>query len=152
MIHYQTDRLILRNFRTEDVHDYHAYMRLESTARHEDFDPYTLAECEAAIHARLYDDSFWAVELTENHKLIGDLCYRKGDYETYEIAYDFNEAFTRNGYATEACQVLLRHIFLVLHGRRLYVGCNEDNEASWRLLERLRMRREAHCIEDVALR
>ena len=68
------------------------------------------------------------------------------------MKYDFNEKFGKKGYATEACKALIKHIFTVLNGRRLYVGCNEDNTASWRLLERLGLRREAHCIEDVSFK
>jgi RimJ/RimL family protein N-acetyltransferase len=125
---------------------------MEFTALHEDFEPYTFEECEKAVNARLLDDTLWVVELKEMGKVIGDLCYRKGDYETYEIAYDFNENYGKKGYATEACEVLITHIFTVLKGRRLYVGCNEENENSWKLLERLGFRREAHCIEDVAFK
>lgn len=152
MIQYETERLILRNYKENDVIDYFEYMSLESTAEHEDSAPYSMEECEKAVNARLNDDSFWIVELKEHGKVIGDLCYRKGDYDTYEIAYDFNEQYGKKGYATEACKILLEHIFTILNGRRLYVGCNEDNVASWRLLERLGLRREAHCIEDVSFK
>lgn len=152
MIRYETERLILRNYQQNDVDDYFEYMSLESTAQHEDFEPFSLIECENTVIERLSDDSFWVVELKENGKVIGDLCYREGDFETYEIAYDFNEKYSKNGYATEACKKLIQHIFEILNGRRLYVGCNEDNIASWRLLERLGFRREAHCIEDVSFK
>jgi len=152
MIHYETDRLILRNYKPEDVKDYFEYMSLASTALHEDFEPYSMGDCTQAVNERLLDDSFWVVVLKENNKVIGDLCFRKNDYETYEIAYDFNACYGRRGYATEACKVLVTHIFSVLNGRRLYVGCNEDNESSWHLLERLGFRREAYCIEDVAFK
>ena len=152
MVLYETDRLILRNYRLQDVNDYFEYMSLESTALHEDFEPYSLAECENAVTKRLIDDAFWVVELKAMNKVIGDLCYRKRDYETYEIAYDFNEQYGGKGYATEACKILIKHIFTVLNGRRLYVGCNEENRRSWLLLERLGLRREAYCIEDVAFK
>lgn len=152
MIFYETDNLILRNYQSKDVHDYFEYMSLESTALHEDFDPFSLEECEKAVSDRLMDDTFWVAVLKKNDKVIGDLCFRKNDYETYEIAYDFNEKYGGKGYATEACKMLIWHIFTVLNGRRLYVGCNEDNVKSWRLLERLGLRREAHCIEDVSFK
>lgn len=152
MVFYETNRLILRNYRIEDIADYHEYMSMESTALHEDFAPYNMQESEAAVRSRLTDDAFWVVELKETGKVIGDLCYRKGDYETYEIAYDFNERYGKQGYATEACKTLITHIFTTLKGRRLYVGCNEENVDSWKLLERLGFRREAHCIEDVAFK
>lgn len=149
MISYETNRLILRNYQLKDIEDYYEYMSLESTAMYEDFLPYTLGECEKAVAGRLSNDEFWIVELKENGKAIGDLCYRWGDYQTYEIAFDFNEKYTKKGYATEACRVLIRHIFTLLNARRISVGCNEENVSSWQLLERLGFRREAHCIEDV---
>lgn len=152
MICYETGRLRLRNYQPRDVQDYYAYMRLDSVAEHENFDPFTLNECMKAVVERLTDDLYWAVELKENGKMIGDLSFSKAAYNAYEIAYDFNPEYGGKGYATEACGVLLRHIFTVLNGRRLYVGCNEGNAPSWRLLERLGLRREAHCIEDVSFK
>lgn len=152
MIYFETERLILRNYQQGDANDYFEYMSLETTALHEDFEPYTFKQCVDAIRDRISDDTYWAVTLKENKKLIGDLCCRKGDYGTYEIAYDFNEKYGKRGYATEACRVLIDYIFNVLNGRRLYVGCNEENINSWRLLERLGFRREAFCIEDVAFK
>ena len=82
-------------------------MRLESTARYEDFEPFLLEECEKVVAERLSDDTFWVVELKEQRKVIGDLCYREGDYETYEIAYDFNENYWKKGYASEACSMFI---------------------------------------------
>ena len=152
MVWYETERLILRNYKEKDTEDYYEYMSLESTALHEDFYPFSREESRRAVEERLQDDSYWVVELKQNSKVIGDVCYRKGEYDTYEIAYDFNEKYGKKGYATEACRVLVRHIFTVLKGRRLYAGCNEENKASWRLLERLGMRREAHCLEDMAFK
>lgn len=152
MIWYETDRLILRNYLEKDTKDYYEYMSLESTALYEDFCPFSLEESKRAVMDRLQDDSYWVVELRQNKKVIGDVCYRENDYNTYEIAFDFHEKFGKKGYAAEACRILVKHIFTVLKGRRLYAGCNEENEASWRLLERLGMRREAYCLKDVSFK
>lgn len=152
MVVIETERLILRNYQMKDIEDYHEYMRLDFTALHEDFEPYSLQQCREAVQSRLSDDSCLVAELRENGKVIGDVCCRKGEYETYDIAYDFNESYGKRGYATEACRAFVTYIFEELNGRRLYVGCNEDNENSWKLLERLGFRREAHCIEDVAFK
>lgn len=152
MIHYETDRLILRNYQLDDVQDYYDYMRLPATAEHEDFEPHTLEACGEAVRQRLTDDAYWVVVLKENDKVIGDLCYSKAEYGTYEIAYDFNAAYGKKGYATEACGVLVRHLFTEVGARRLYAGCNEGNTGSWHLLERLGFRREGHGIEDVTFK
>lgn len=152
MVHYETDRLIIRNYQKKDIHDYFEYMSLESTAQYEDFEPFSLEQCKSAVMARLTDDCYWAVELKDSAKMIGDLSYRKGEYESYTMAYDFNPLFGKKGYATEACGCLVQHIFTVLNGRRLCADCDEGNAASWRLLERLGFRRESHCIEDVSFK
>ena len=51
---------------------------------------------------------------------------------------------TGHGYATEAVRELLRICFDDLHLRRVTADCFARNEASWRLMERLGMRREIH--------
>ena len=98
MVWYETERLILRNYKEKDTEDYYEYMSLESTALHEDFYPFSREESRRAVEERLQDDSYWVVELKQNSKVIGDVCYRKGEYDTYEIACDFNEEYgKKNG-------------------------------------------------------
>lgn len=152
MLYIETDRLILRNYRETDVADFHAYMKLPYTAEHEDFEPLTYAESERWVAGRLHDDAACAVEMKANGTMIGDLCYRAREYDTYEIGHDFNVQYGGQGYATEACAALIAHIFQALGGRRIVAECNEGNERSWKLLERLSFRREGHAIEDVAFK
>lgn len=152
MIHIVTKRLILRNFQPEDVEDYFEYMSLPYTAAHENFDPLTYEKCKELVEKRQERDDFWAVELRKEGKLIGDLCYTPLQYGAYEIGYDFNVRFEKHGYATEACAALVRYIFTTLGGRRITAECNEENDNSWRLLERLGFRREGHFMQDVAFK
>ena len=53
-----------------------------------------------------------------------------------------------HGYATEAVAELLRISFEDLGLRRVRAYCFVDNEPSWRLMERLGMRREEHSVRD----
>ena len=53
-----------------------------------------------------------------------------------------------HGYATEAVRELLRVAFEDLGVRRVTATCFTDNVASWRLMERVGMRRETHAIQD----
>jgi RimJ/RimL family protein N-acetyltransferase len=55
---------------------------------------------------------------------------------------------TGRGYATEAVSEMLRVAFDDLGLRRVTANCFTDNEASWRLMERIGMRREAHNVRD----
>ena len=56
--------------------------------------------------------------------------------------------FTGRGFATEAVRELLRLCFEDLGVRRVVAYCFADNQASWRLMERLGMRRETHAVEE----
>ena len=50
--------------------------------------------------------------------------------------------------ATEAVRELLRHCFQDLGVRRVTANCFLDNDSSWRLMERVGMRREQHAVRE----
>lgn len=59
-----------------------------------------------------------------------------------ELGWALDPAHTGNGYATEAIRAVIDVCFGPLGLRRVQAGCFADNEPSWRLMERLGMRRE----------
>ena len=63
-----------------------------------------------------------------------------------ELGWSLDPAYTGNGYATEAVVELIRICFEELHLRRVIAQCFADNESSWRLMERVGMRRESHDV------
>jgi RimJ/RimL family protein N-acetyltransferase len=65
-----------------------------------------------------------------------------------ELGWVLDPAYGGRGYATEAVRALLRVCFEDLGLRRVVALCFYDNEASWRLMERVGMRREAHNVRD----
>ena len=65
-----------------------------------------------------------------------------------EIGYVLDPAYAGQGYATEAVREELRICFEELGVRRVIAQCFADNEPSWRLMERLGMRREQHTKQD----
>lgn len=65
-----------------------------------------------------------------------------------ELGWVLDPAHTGHGYATEAVHELLRYCFEDLGVRRVTANCFLDNEASWRLMERVGMRRELHAIQE----
>lgn len=52
------------------------------------------------------------------------------------------------GYAAEGVAELVRVCFEVLRLRRVYAQCFADNVPSWRLMEKLGMRREEHAVRE----
>lgn len=85
---------------------------------------------------------------------IGDIMIRIGDgWAQLEVAdqakgveaelgWVLDPDHTGRGYATEAIRAVIDVCFGPLGLRRVHAGCFADNEPSWRLMERLGMRRE----------
>ncbi|HET6165320.1 MAG TPA: GNAT family protein [Marmoricola sp.] len=65
-----------------------------------------------------------------------------------EIGWCIDPAVGGNGFATEAVRELIRVAFEELGLRRLVAHCFAANEASWRLMERVGMRREVHTVKE----
>jgi RimJ/RimL family protein N-acetyltransferase len=65
-----------------------------------------------------------------------------------ELGWVIHPDHAGHGYATEAVAELMRICFEDLGLRRVVALCFADNVASWRLMERLGMRREQHTVRD----
>lgn len=65
-----------------------------------------------------------------------------------ELGWCLSPDHTGHGYATEAVAELIRICFQDLGLRRVRADCFADNEPSWRLMERLHLRREVHAVRE----
>ncbi|WP_205649345.1 GNAT family N-acetyltransferase [Agromyces sp. LHK192] len=65
-----------------------------------------------------------------------------------ELGYLIAPAYAGKGYATAIARTLLELAFDELGLHRVTAGCFADNVASWRVMERLGMRREQHGVRD----
>jgi len=65
-----------------------------------------------------------------------------------ELGWVLDPTYTGHGYATEAARELLRYCFQDLGMRRVTATCFLGNDTSWRLMERIGMRRELHAFRD----
>lgn len=65
-----------------------------------------------------------------------------------ELGWVIAPGHAGRGYATEAVRELLRVCFEELGLRRVLAQCFADNLASWRLMERLGMRREMYTVRE----
>jgi RimJ/RimL family protein N-acetyltransferase len=65
-----------------------------------------------------------------------------------ELGWCLDPRHQGRGYATEAVTALMRLCFEDLGLRRVTANCFADNEESWRLMERLGMRREIHTLRE----
>lgn len=92
--------------------------------------------------------------------VIGDLMIRVGtawaqkevrhlaaDTEA-ELGWTVDPAYQGKGYATEAVHAAIGLCFGPLGLRRVIASAFADNTASWRLMERLGMRKEQHTVKE----
>lgn len=145
----ETERLIIRRFKNEDWQDLYEYLSDEEVVRFEPYEPYSLESCKKEAIARAGHPAFLAVCLKDSGKLIGNIYFEKQDYGTYEIGYVFNAQYHGKGYATESAKAVIENGIKNFNVRRIVAMCNPTNEASWRLLERLNMRREGHLLQNI---
>jgi RimJ/RimL family protein N-acetyltransferase len=64
------------------------------------------------------------------------------------LGYLVDPAHAGNGHATRIAGALLDVAFIELGLHRVTAGCFADNVASWRVMEKLGMRREQHGVQD----
>lgn len=144
----ETERLILRRYRKEDLQDLFEYLSDMEVVKYEPYKPLSLDETKENLEWRIGTEEMIAVELKSSHKMIGNVYMGKRDFETLEMGYVFNRNYWGNGYAAESCRALIRLAFL--HGvHRIYAECDPCNKSSWKLLETLGFQREAHLRKNV---
>lgn len=144
-----TERLIIRSFTKNDWKDLYEYLSDERVIRYEPYEVFSEEQCKHEAIQRSKNEAFLAVCLKESNKVIGNLYFAEQDFKTWEIGYVFNHSYQGVGYATEGAKEILREAFVHLGARRIIAMCNPENSASWRLLERLGMRREGHLIKNI---
>jgi RimJ/RimL family protein N-acetyltransferase len=70
----------------------------------------------------------------------------RGARRQAEIGWVVDPAYGGRGLATEAVELLLDACFTRLGLHRVVATCHAPNERSWRLMERVGMRRESHVV------
>ncbi len=154
----ETERLLLRDFRLEDEAGIYEYASDPEVVRFADWGPSDISTIRANLQRRLADQKSWprdsievAVELRSDTCLIGIMRITLSDRtnRTADFGYTFNRRFWNNGYATEATRALLHLAFSKLYLHRVWASCDVRNHASYRVMEKLGMRREALFKKDV---
>ncbi|MBA9075659.1 GNAT family N-acetyltransferase [Rufibacter quisquiliarum] len=155
-----TPRLLLREFQENDWHFTHLYESQESVMRYqtshvrssqESRDYLLQCMAEAREDPRTLFDL--AVVLKSTNMLIGRVGM-KIDYDAEEAAlwYLLNPTYWNKGYTTEAARALIEYGFEELHLHRFWADCDPRNVGSYRVMEKLGMRREAHFKENIFIK
>lgn len=145
----ETHRLTIRRFLPEDWKDLYAYLSDPRVVLYEPYGVFTAEECKSEAVRRSNNDAFWAVCLKEDKKLIGNIYLSMQGFDTWELGYVFNSSYQGKGYATESTKAVVDYAIRECAARRVIAKCNPDNDKSWKLLERLNMRREGHLKQNI---
>jgi RimJ/RimL family protein N-acetyltransferase len=155
-----TERLTLRPATADDADATWTSRRLESVNEWLTGSPADLEGYRALFSepARLATTVMVGLGHDVEAPIIGDLMLRREDAWAQrdvadrargaqaELGWVLDPASTGHGYATEAVRELLRYCFQDLGVRRVTANCFLDNDTSWRLMERVGMRRELHAV------
>lgn len=145
----EIENLIIRNFTLEDQEDLCEYMLQRVDAEFEGYPDFTLEKAQDEITYRSSSEEFFAIELKEEHKVIGNIYLGHRDFNTKELGYVLNEHYQGKGYGTAAARAVIHEAFKEgLH--RIYAECCPRNIASWKLMEKLGFQREAHLRQNVS--
>ena len=142
-----TRRLLLRPFRTEDGSDVRRLagdpaVAADATAIPHPFEE-GMAEAWIASHAPAFEagaQAVFAITLREDGALVGAAGLTLDrDHRHAELGYWVGRPYWGGGYATEACEALVRYGFEALDLHRIHGNCLRRNPASARVMRKLGM-------------
>ena len=154
----RTERLAIRRVQEGDVEATWTFRRLDEVSRWITMAPQDLESYRAMFTEEDRLAKTLVVEL--DGVVIGDLMLAVEDAWAQsevraqaratqaELGWTIDPAYGGKGLATEAVVALVNLSFGPLGLRRVVANCFADNEASWRLMERIGMRREAHTVRE----
>ncbi|HEX5331470.1 MAG TPA: GNAT family protein [Cellulomonas sp.] len=154
----RTARLSLRAAAATDVEPTWRYRRLASVNHWITRAPTTVDEYRAAFNHPVRLPKTLVIE--HDGEVIGDLMLAVSDAWAQaevvehargvqaELGWALHPDHAGQGYATEAVRELIRICFEDLGLRRVTASCFAANESSWRLMERVGMRREQHTVRE----
>lgn len=140
----KTSRLTLRPANMSYLQSTHAYAGDPENTRFMMFLPYA-NEDETAEYLKEAEVQ-WAMDLPERYEFVilledahigGITLYMMEDRTEAELGWVLNKAYQCRGYMTEAAQAVIGFAKEELSVRRIFAGCDSENVASYRLMEKL---------------
>lgn len=154
----ETERLLLRPFGPEDFSAVHRYASDEATTAYMVWGPNTAAQTRAFISEAIAQANEtpcsnyqYAAVLKDSGELVG-ACNLALSGDEAEIGWILNREHWQQGLGTEMGQAMLRLGFEDLKLRRIRAVCDAENIASYRVMEKIGMRREGLFVESRPMR
>jgi [ribosomal protein S5]-alanine N-acetyltransferase len=154
-IELKTARLLLRPYKKTDINDLIEISCDPEWARYQTGIPPTPYSRESAekLMAMFCSPEKWCgigilrvFVITLNGKVIGEIGLNQREEERaanmVEIIYSLSTRYWNKGYVTEAAQAATDWVFTHYGINKLYAYCDPRNTGSWRVMEKLGMKRE----------
>ena len=142
----ETQRLMIRQFRPDDWQTVYDYMSDPEVTAYLPEGQLTEAQTREFLTKNVGEHTeTLAVTRKVETDLIGHMLFHPWFApRTYEIGWVLNKRYHGQGYATEAAYALLTYGFETLQLHRVIATCQPENIPSYRVMEKLGMRREGH--------
>jgi RimJ/RimL family protein N-acetyltransferase len=140
----QTERLLLRPFRFEDVEDVTAYSADPEFWRHywrnrarQSVEEFVTQQVDETKEGEI------GLAIVLDQRVIGEIGFNvySGD-RTAELGYAIGKDYWRKGLTYEAAAAIVEWGFESLDLERIFARADVPNAGSWRIMEKLGMRRE----------
>lgn len=147
-----TKHLVMRSFEMSDFEAVHRYTSMPITMQYMPCDAYSEADTREYLKKAIEDfkktpilNYGMAVVLKENGQVIGrgTIHVNIGQDEAM-VGWILHKEYWGRGLAAELAKALIQYCFETLHLHRVYALCHPDNIGSWKVMEKCKMRREAH--------
>lgn len=156
----ETERLRLRRITLRDRFDVYEIFSCEETMKY--YGIYAIKDIGIIENMILdyeegyFNDAFirWGIEIKEDKKVIGTCGFHNWNkkYSKCEVGYELNKAYHRNGYMEEALEGVIQYCFRYMDVNRIEAQTYPENEASFKLLEKLGFKREGLLRETAFFR
>jgi [ribosomal protein S5]-alanine N-acetyltransferase len=151
----ETERLFLRPFAESDFDAVHSYASCYENVKYMPWGPNDDSDTYAFISRAITESEEtpcrnyeYAAVLKETVKLVGACSISLKGKDEAELGWILHRNYWRHGLGTEMGAFLLRFGFEDLNLRRIIAHCDTDNYGSYRVMERIGMRREGTLIEN----
>ncbi len=140
-----TKRLIIEYATIHDLDDMYEYVSNEEVMRYEREEYPTKESFSKVLSVLIEHNLLYAIRIKGNPKVIGHIFLGKTNpvvNNEYNIGYILNPDYHNKGYCSEACRAIINYGFSTLKANRVRAACNPENIPSWKVMEKIGLRKE----------
>jgi RimJ/RimL family protein N-acetyltransferase len=155
-----SNRIDLRLIELADQYDIYAYRSQPEVYRYQTWKPACIEEVSEFITHRIVrspnlPDTWLQFAIIDKcqHELIGDvgIHFLANEWEQVEIGITIRPQSQGKGFAVETMALVFDYVFNILKKHRIIASVDPENQSSIKLMEKMKMRKEAHFRKSVYL-